>query len=156
MMYVAVIPTVLSGLFLLSHWAPQELAGYLLPNRILFGFTPLILGVGIVGLVIGFLPLFRFHLATIKHRHEWTLELRTLAEWIIAEKTKVLRPPQDLRAPPMESVVKTVTELQAYCETTRKVRMSPVTVDLFRACGISRSSQPGQLLAFIETVRKVW
>jgi hypothetical protein len=61
MMYVAVIPTVLSGLFLLSGFVvPGGIAGYVTPNTtLLFGFTPLILSVGIIGLVIGFLPLFQ-------------------------------------------------------------------------------------------------
>jgi hypothetical protein len=55
----------------------SRICGYLTPNdTLLFGFTPLILGGGVIGLVIGFLPLFRFHLVINKYRDEWTWELK--------------------------------------------------------------------------------
>lgn len=157
MMYVAVIPTVLSGLFLLSHFvAPQGIAGYVTPNRtLLFGFMPLILGVGIMGLVIGFLPLFRFHLAVIKYRHEWTEQLKPLAERIIVEKAKILRPVDDLREQPIDTVLKTLTELQTHYEASRKVRMWPVDGGLVARIWGSVALLSGQLVAFIEIVRKI-
>jgi hypothetical protein len=157
MMYVAVIPTVLSSLFLLSQFiALQGIAGYITPNKtLLFGFTPLILGVGIIGLVIGFLPLFRFHLAIIKYRHEWTEQLKALAERIIAEKAKMLRPPEDLKDEPIDTVLKTLTELQSYYEASRKVRMWPVDRGLIARIWGSVALLGGQLVAFIEIVRKI-
>jgi hypothetical protein len=156
MMYVAVIPTALSALFLLAHFAPQGFAAYLTPNdTLLFGFTPAILGVGALGLIMGFLPLFRFHLAIIKHRDEWTQELKGLAERIIAEKARIFRPPEGVGEPPIDAVLKTVTELQLHYEASRKVRMWPVDGGLVARIWGSVVLVSGQLLAFIETVRKL-
>ena len=156
MMYVAVIPTVLSGLFLVASFAPQGLAGYLMPNRtLLFGFTPLILGIGTIGLVIGFLPLFRFHLAIIKYRHQWTWEMKALAERIIVEKARVFRLSQDLNGSPLEPAVRTVTQLESYYQANRKVRLWPVDAGLVTRIWGSVALVSGQLLAFIETVRKI-
>ena len=155
-MYVAVIPTVLSGLFLLAYFAPQGIAGYLYPNEtLLFGFTPLILGVGAIGLVIGFLPLFKFHLTIIKHKDGWTRELRALAERIIAEKAKILRPPDDLGAVPIDAVLQTISRLQSHYEASQKVRMWPVDGGLVARIWASVALLSGQLLAFVETVRKI-
>jgi hypothetical protein len=159
MMYVAVIPTVLSALFLLSYFvAPQGIARYVTLNALLIsGVTPLILGVGIIGLVIGFLPLFRFHLAIIKYRHEWTEQLKALSERIIAEKAKILRPPEDLKEEHLDfdKVLKTLTELQSYYESSRKVRMWPVDRGLSARIWGSVALLSGQLVALIEIVRKL-
>ncbi len=156
MMYVAVIPTALSAVFLLAHFAPQGFAAYLTPNdTLLFGFTPVILVAGALGLIIGCLPLFRFHLAIIKHRDEWTQELKALAERIIAEKAKIFRPPDGAGEPPIDAVLKTVTELQSHYEASRKVRMWPVDGGLVAQIWGSVALVSGQLLAFIETVRKI-
>jgi hypothetical protein len=157
MMYVAVIPTVLSGLFLLSSFTPGGIAEYVTPNTtLLFGFAPLILGVGIIGLIIGFLPLFRFHLAIIKHGHEWDEQLKALVERIIAEKAKILRPPENLREPPIDMLLKTLTELQSHYESSRKVRMWPVDRGMVARIWGSVALLSGQLVAFIEIVHKLW
>ena len=137
MIYVAVIPTALSALFPLAHFAPQGFAVYLTPNdTLLFGFTPVILGVGALGLIVGFLPLYRFHLAIIKHRDEWTQELKGLAERIIAEKAKIFRPPEGVGEPPIDAVLKTVTDLQSHYEASPVGSgCGPSTVDLLRESG---------------------
>jgi hypothetical protein len=156
MMYVAVTPTVLSALLLAAQFAPQGFLGYLIPNpTLLFRFTPLILGVGVIGLVVGFLPLFKFHLAIIRHRHEWTGELNGLAERIIAEKAKVLGPSESLQGTSIDAVLKTVTELQSHYEASRKVRMWPVDGRLVTRIWGSVGILGGQLLAFLEAVRKI-
>jgi hypothetical protein len=120
-----------------------------------FRFTPLILGVGVIGLVVEFLPLFKFHLAIIRHRHEWTCELKGLAERIIAEKAKVLGPAESLQGTSIDVVLKTVTELQSHYEASRKVRMWPVDGRLVTRIWGSVGILGGQLLAFLEAVRKV-
>lgn len=156
MMYVAVIPTALSAFFLLAHFAPQRFPAYLTPNEtLLFGFTPLILGGGVIGLVIGFVPLFRFHLAIIKYRHEWTWQQRGLAERIIAEKARIFRSSENLGESSIDAVPKTVTELQSQYEASRKVRMWPVDGGLVARIWGSVALVSGQLLAFIETARKI-
>jgi hypothetical protein len=78
-----------------------------------------------------------------------------LAERIIAEKTRIFRPLDDLGEPPIDGVLKTVAELQSHYEASRKVRMWPVDGGLVARIWGSVALVSGQLLAFIETVRKI-
>jgi hypothetical protein len=155
MMYVAVVPTVLSGVFLLAYFAPGGIAAYLTPNNtLLFGFTPLILGIGMIGIALGFLPLFRFHLAIVEHRHEWVTELKTLAERIMAEKAKLLHPSEN-SGEPLDATLRRVNELQLHYEASRKVRMWPLDSGLLVRIWGSVALVSSQLLAFMETIGKV-
>ena len=81
--------------------------------------------------------------------------MKVLAERIIAEKAKILRPPEDLREPPIDTVLKTLTELQSHYEASRKVRMWPVDGGLVARIWGSVALVSGQLMAFIEIVRKI-
>ena len=156
MMYVAVIPTVISALFLLAHFAPDGIAGYLAANTtLLYGFTPLILSVGIIGLVIGFLPLFRFHLTLIRHQDEWTAQLAVLADRIITEKARIMTPSEDSTALPLDVVLNTITGLQSHYEASRRVRMWPVDTGQVTRIWGSVALVSGQLLAFAEAVRTI-
>jgi hypothetical protein len=155
MMYVAVIPTVLSAVFLLAYFVPSGALGYLLANKmLLFGFTPLILGVGVIGLVIGFLPLFKFHLTILTFRKEWTNQLKGLADRIVVEKARILRSSDDLDPKRLGERLHLVGELQSLYDASRKVRMWPVDgAQVIRIWG-SVALVGGQLLGFMETVRQ--
>ena len=156
MMFVAVIPTTLSGLFILAYLTPGGILKYLSANpTLLFGFMPLILAVGIVGLAIGFLPLFRFHLTILTHKDEWTGQLKALADRIVAEKAKILRPSEDLDQTRLDAVLKIIPELQSQYEASCRVRLWPVDGALVAQIWGSIALLSGQVLGFIETVRKV-
>ena len=154
MMYVAVIPTVLSAVFLLAYFVPSGAFGYLVANdTLLFRFTPLILGLGVIGLVIGFLPILEFHVTILTSRSELTSQLQRLADRIIAEKARILRL-DDLDEKRLDERLKTVGELQSFYDASQKVRLWPVdgaqVVRIWSAVAFVSS----QLLGFMGTIRK--
>jgi len=155
MMQVAVAPTVLSALLLIAYLVPRGFLGYFTANRtLLTGFIPLILGAGVVGLMMGFLPLFKFHLSIMSHRQQWSEQLHGLAERIVAERVKVLNPADAADDTSLDAVTKRIAQLQSQYETLRKIPLWPTDGRLVARIWASVGVIGAQLLGFIETVRR--
>lgn len=158
LMYIAVVPTLLSATIILaSFFARFGMAKYLIPNRVLFGFIPPVLLLGLGGLILGFLPLFRFHLVMIGKRHEWIEQLAALAEKIITAKLQILEAPSESRPGGLETRLKTLSDFESYYNAAGKVHMWPVdTGVLARIWGsfVLLAGQVAGLLALIRTISK--
>jgi hypothetical protein len=156
MMYIAVIPTLLWAAFLFAHvLAPSGIATGLEPNDVLFAFIPLVLLPWIGGLVLGFLPLYRFHVAMISRRREWIEQLAALADKIIAGKLQILEPQGELKSESLETRLKTLSDLESYYSAAQKVHMWPVDTGVLARIWASFVLLAGQVAGLIELARTV-
>ena len=89
--YVAVIPTVISALILIAPLlTPIELHPYIVANKVaLFGLSPLVLLLGIVGSAIGLTPLMKYHKIMRHYKRELGGALNEINQRIIVLKNQL-------------------------------------------------------------------
>ena len=156
MIYIAVVPTLLSAAFILASFFTRfGMAKYFVPNSVLFGFIPLVLSLGLGGLTLGFLPLFRFHVAMTSRRYETIEQLAALAEKIIAAKLQILEAPSESRLEGLEARLKTLSDLESYYDAARKVHMWPVDTSVLARIWGSFILLAGQVAGLLELIRTV-
>jgi hypothetical protein len=131
------------------------MAKYFVPNSVLFGFIPMVLLLGLGGLTLGFLPLFRFHVAMTSRRYETIEQLAALAEKIIAAKLQILEAPSESRLEGLEARLKTLSDLESYYDAARKVHMWPVNTSVLARIWGSFILLAGQVAGLLELIRTV-
>ncbi len=152
--YVAVVPALVSGVFLLWPYIPL-LSRYGSPNETLEVFARGILCAGIVGLLLGWGVLWKFHKAIVDYLGQWQIDIAQLADRLIAEKQSVLSLAANADVDLLAARLKRIAELQQLYDSNRHVRTWPL--DRAKAVRLWGSVVilAGQVAAVMETFPRI-
>lgn len=164
MIYVTIIPTVLSTFFLLTPFLARLfpssafIARMIPQSTLYYKFVPVILGAGILGNILSLAPIFSFHKVMQKGQINSVKFLSKISSRIIELKMYIINKEQETNEihPSLEIINKNISILEDFYTNHRNINTWPINRRIWTKILGTQFLILGQVLAVIEMLTKLF
>lgn len=157
MIYVTVIPTILSALLLITPLIGQSIDLInVIPNRVLlFGLAPMILFFGISGSVVALIPAIKFHKIMLEQKPDFVNYLNDVSKEIVLIKKKLISDSQSDDEHSIENLQKRLSFLESFYKSHQSINTWPMNRQILIKVWSTQTFLFAQVLALWNWINKV-